>query len=80
MFDLAGIAPAPAGVPQIDVMFEIDADGIVKVSAKDVTTGKVQKIEVKSSSGLSQQEIEKIIQQKKLSDEKANDHGEKGLL
>ena len=80
VFDLVGIAPAPAGVPQIDVMFEIDADGIVRVSARDVTTGKVQRIEVKSSSGLSQEEIEKIIHQKKLSDAKVKDHGEKGLL
>ena len=61
-------------------MFEIDADGIVRVSARDVTTGKVQRIEVKSSSGLSQEEIEKIIYQKKLSDAKVKDHGEKGLL
>ena len=61
-FNLVGIYPAPAGVPQINVTFEIDADGIVKVSAKDEDSGRVQKIEVKPSSGLSSEEIEKIIQ------------------
>lgn len=61
-FNLIGIYAAPAGVPQINVTFEIDADGIVKVSAKDEDSGRIQKIEVKSSSGLSSEEIEKIIQ------------------
>jgi len=61
MFDLVGIEPAPAGLPQIDVTFEIDADGITNVSARDTGTGKEQKIEVNPSSGLSEEEIERII-------------------
>ncbi len=60
-FDLVGIESAPSGVPQIDVTFEIDADGLVKVSAKDLATGRIQKIEVKPSSGLSNEQIDKII-------------------
>jgi len=63
MFDLIGIEPAPAGLPQIDVTFEIDADGITKVSARDTGTGKEQKIDVNPSSGLSEEEIERIIQE-----------------
>ncbi len=61
-FDLVGIEPAPAGVPQIDVTFEIDADGIVKVSAKDVASGREQKIEVRPSAGLTRDEIDLIIE------------------
>lgn len=61
VFDLVGIALAPASVPQIDVTFEIDADGLARVSAKDVTTGRIQRIEVKPSSGLSAEEVNKII-------------------
>ncbi|MCK4759403.1 MAG: Hsp70 family protein, partial [Candidatus Aminicenantes bacterium] len=61
VFNLVGIRSAPAGLPQIDVTFEIDADGIVKVTAKDVDSGRLKKIEVKPSSGLSNEEIEKII-------------------
>jgi molecular chaperone DnaK len=61
-FELVGIEPAPAGVPQIDVSFEIDADGIVKVSARDVASGRVQKIQVRPSSGLSPSDIEKIME------------------
>lgn len=61
VFSLVGIAAAPAGLPQIDVTFEIDADGIAKVTAKDVDSGRIKKIEVKPSSGLSPEEIEKII-------------------
>ena len=60
-FDLVGVESAPAGVPQIDVTFEIDADGLVKVSAKDIATGRVQKIDVRPSSGLTGEQIEKII-------------------
>ncbi len=63
MFELVGIEPAPAGVPQIEVTFEIDANGIVKVSAKDIATGKEQKMEVYPSTGLSKEEIEKIIEE-----------------
>ena len=57
-----GIPPAPRGVPQIEVSFDIDANGIVHVSAKDLGTGKVQNIEVKVSSGLSEDQIERMIQ------------------
>ncbi len=60
-FDLVGIAPAPRGVPQIEVTFDIDANGIVHVSAKDLGTGKEQKIVIESSSGLSEAEIEKMV-------------------
>jgi len=60
-FDLVGIESAPGGVPQIDVTFEIDADGIVRVSARDVTTQREHGIEVKPSSGLSGEQIDKII-------------------
>jgi len=59
-FQLAGIPPAPRGVPQIEVSFNIDANGILNVSAKDLATGKQQSIEIKSSSGLSDQEVEKM--------------------
>jgi len=60
-FDLMGIPPAPRGVPQIEVAFDIDANGIVHVSAKDLATGKEQKIRIESSSGLSEDEIEKMV-------------------
>jgi molecular chaperone DnaK len=61
-FDLIGIQPAPAGVPQIDVTFEIDADGILRVSARDVVTGMNQEIEIRQSAGLTKGEIDAIIQ------------------
>ena len=61
-FDLVGIPPAPRGVPQIDVTFDIDANGIVHVSAKDLGTGKEQKIRIESSSGLSEEEINRMVQ------------------
>ncbi len=64
-FDLVGIESAPAGVPQIDVTFEIDADGLVKVSAKDVATHREHKVEIKPSSGLSSTQIDKIITREK---------------
>jgi molecular chaperone DnaK len=60
-FDLVGIPPAPRGVPQIEVTFDIDANGIVHVSAKDLGTGKEQKIRIESSSGLSEEEIKKMV-------------------
>ncbi|HPB30655.1 MAG TPA: molecular chaperone DnaK, partial [Candidatus Sumerlaeota bacterium] len=60
-FDLVGIPPAPRGVPQIEVTFDIDANGIVHVSAKDLGTGKEQKIRIESSSGLNQDEIDKMV-------------------
>merc|ERR1712216_598727 len=62
-FDLMGIPPAPRGVPQIEVTFDIDANGIVNVSAKDKATGKEQNISIQSSGGLSDAEIEEMIQQ-----------------
>ncbi|MBQ2465700.1 MAG: Hsp70 family protein, partial [Treponema sp.] len=60
-FDLVGIPPAPRGVPQIEVTFDIDANGIVKVSAKDLGTGKEQKIQIQNSSGLSEEEINRMV-------------------
>ncbi len=60
-FDLVGIPPAPRGIPQIEVTFDIDANGIVHVSAKDLGTGKEQKIRIESSSGLSEDEIKKMV-------------------
>ena len=60
-FELTGIAPAPRGVPQIEVSFDIDANGIVHVSAKDLGTGKEQKIRIESSSGLSEAEIKQMV-------------------
>lgn len=59
-FQLADIPPAPRGVPQVEVAFDIDANGILNVSAKDLGTGKQQSIEIKSSSGLSDEEVEKM--------------------
>jgi len=60
-FHLVGIPPAPRGVPQIEVTFDIDANGIVNVSAKDVGTGREQKITITASSGLSKEEIDKMM-------------------
>ena len=60
-FELVGIAPAPRGIPQIEVTFDIDANGIVSVSAKDKGTGKEQKIQIQASGGLSDEEIEKMV-------------------
>ena len=62
-FDLVGIPPAPRGVPQIEVTFDIDANGIVHVSAKDLGTGKEQKIRIEASSGLNEAEIEKMVKE-----------------
>src|SRR5690625_3341648 len=61
-FDLSGIPAAPRGMPQIEVTFDIDANGILNVSAKDQATGREQKVEVKAGSGLSDEEIEKMVQ------------------
>src|SRR5688500_7362043 len=60
-FQLAGIPPAPRGMPQIEVTFDIDANGILSVSAKDLGTGKEQKIEIKGGSGLDESEVEQMI-------------------
>lgn len=68
-FSLVGIPPAPRGVPQIEVTFDIDANGIVNVTAKDLGTGKEQSIQVKSSGGLSEEEIEKM-------EKEADEHAE----
>jgi len=62
-FELIGIAPAPRGVPQIEVTFDIDANGIVNVSAKDKGTGKEQKIQIQASGGLSEEEINKMVKE-----------------
>ena len=61
-FQLTGIPPAPRGVPQIEVGFDIDANGILNVTAKDLGTGKEQKIEIKAGSGLSDEEVERMVQ------------------
>ena len=60
-FQLTGIPPAPRGIPQIEVTFDIDADGILHVSAKDLGTGTEQKIEIKAGSGLSDQDIDQMV-------------------
>jgi molecular chaperone DnaK len=60
-FDLAGIEPAPRGMPQVEVTFDIDANGILHVSAKDKKTGKEQRIEIKAGSGLNEEEIQRMV-------------------
>jgi molecular chaperone DnaK len=60
-FQLTGIPPAPRGIPQVEVAFDIDANGILNVSAKDLGTGKEQKIEIKAGSGLSEEEIKNMV-------------------
>ena len=72
LFNLDGIAPAPRGMPQIEVAFDIDANGILNVSAKDKATGKEQKITIQASGGLSEDEIEKMV-----SDAEANADNDK---
>merc|ERR1712048_1269352 len=62
-FDLVGLPPAPRGVPQIEVSFDIDANGVVNVSAVDKSTGKKQSIAIRSSGGLSDAEIERMVQE-----------------
>lgn len=65
-FDLVGIPPAPRGLPQIEVTFDIDANGIVTVSAKDKATNKEQQITIRSSGGLSEQEIDKMVKEAEM--------------
>jgi len=65
-FELVGIPPAPRGIPQIEVTFDIDANGIVNVSAKDQATGKEQSIQITASSGLSKEEIDKLVKDAEL--------------
>jgi molecular chaperone DnaK len=69
-FNLEGISAAPRGMPQIEVAFDIDANGIIHVSAKDKATGKEQRIEIKSGSGLSDEEIENMIKDAELNADK----------
>jgi len=75
-FNLVGLPPAPKGVPQIQVTFDIDANGIVNVSAKDKGTGKEQQIRIQSSGGLSKEEIERMVteaEKNKVEDQKRRD-------
>jgi len=65
-FQLTGIPPAPRGMPQVEVTFDIDANGILHVSAKDKTTGKEQKIRIEASSGLSDTDIDKMVKAAEL--------------
>jgi len=76
-FDLVGIPPAPRGIPQIEVTFDIDANGIVHVSAKDLGTGKEQKIRIESSSGLSESEIDRMVKEAELHAEEDKKEREK---
>jgi len=76
-FELVGIPPAPRGVPQIEVTFDIDANGIVHVSAKDLGTGKTQQIRITASSGLSEAEIQRMVQD--AESHKADDQRKKDL-
>jgi molecular chaperone DnaK len=69
MFNLDGIPPAPRGVPQIEVIFDIDANGILHVTAKDKGTGKEQKIRIEAGSGLSKEEVEKMKAEAKANEE-----------
>jgi molecular chaperone DnaK len=77
-FQLVGIPPAPRGIPQIEVTFDIDANGIVNVSAKDMATGKEQSIKITASSGLSEEEIKKLIKDAELHAEE--DHRRRELV
>jgi len=76
-FDLVGIPPAPRGVPQIEVAFDIDANGIVHVSAKDLGTGKEQKIRIESSGGLSDNDIERMVKEAEMHAEEDRKEREK---
>jgi molecular chaperone DnaK len=76
-FELVGIPPAPRGVPQIEVTFDIDANGIVHVSAKDLGTGKQQQIRITASSGLSETEIQRMV--KDAESHKLDDKAKKEL-
>jgi molecular chaperone DnaK len=77
-FELVGIPPAPRGVPQIEVTFEIDADGVVNVSAKDLGTGRSQAIRVTASSGLSEKEVERLIAE--AEQHQSDDHDRRALV
>ncbi|XP_010452950.1 PREDICTED: heat shock 70 kDa protein 10, mitochondrial [Camelina sativa] len=75
-FDLVGIPPGPRGTPQIEVTFDIDANGIVTVSAKDKTTGKEQQITIRSSGGLSEDDIQKMVREAELHAQKDQERKE----
>ena len=77
-FELVGIPPAPRGIPQIEVTFDIDANGIVHVSAKDLGTGKEQSIQITASSGLSEEEIQRLVKEAETHAEE--DKKKKGLV
>ncbi len=77
-FDLVGIPPAPRGVPQIEVSFDIDANGILHVSAKDLATGKEQKIKIEAKSGLTEEEIDKMMKDAEAN--KADDEKKRKLI
>ena len=77
-FDLAGLPPAPRGVPKIEVTFDIDANGIVAVSAKDMATGKEQKISIQPSGGLSKDDIDRMV--KEAESHKADDQRRKEII
>ncbi|MDW7708981.1 MAG: molecular chaperone DnaK [Deferrisomatales bacterium] len=77
-FELVGIPPAPRGLPQIEVTFDIDANGILHVSAKDMATGKEQSIEIKASSGLSEEEIKRMVRDAEVHAEE--DHRKRELV
>jgi molecular chaperone DnaK len=77
-FELFGIPPAPRGVPQIEVAFDIDANGIVHVSAKDLGTGREQSIRITAPSGLNKEEIEKLVKEAELHAEE--DHRKRELV
>jgi molecular chaperone DnaK len=77
-FDLQGIPPAPRGVPQIEVTFDIDANGIVSVTAKDKATGKEQQIRIQASGGLSDADIQKMVKDAEAN--KAEDEKRKALV
>jgi molecular chaperone DnaK len=76
-FDLLGIPPAPRGIPQIEVTFDIDANGIVHVSAKDLATGKEQKIRIESSSGLNEEDIQRMVRESELHSKEDQDRKKK---
>jgi len=77
LFELEGIPPAPRGIPQIEVTFDIDANGIVHVSAKDLGTGKEQKIRIESSSGLSDSDIDRMVKEAEIHAEEDKKEREK---
>lgn len=77
-FDLVGIPPAPRGVPQVEVSFDIDANGLVNVSAKDLGTGKIQSIKITPSSGLTEEEIKRM--QREAEENKAEDQKRRDLV